>query len=79
MQTAGEDEVATGVRRRLDHDSTARRGIMDTIIRERLEVLVIFLLPRLIRTQWWSTGWRGWRGWLPHGRLCTDTTEIAEE
>lgn len=35
---------------RLDHDCTARRGIMDTIIRERLEVLVIFLLPRLTRT-----------------------------
>jgi len=32
-----------------DHDSTARRGIMDTIIRERLEVLVIFLLPHLTR------------------------------
>lgn len=35
---------------RLDHDCTARRGIMDTIIRGRLEVLVIFLLPRLTRT-----------------------------
>lgn len=34
---------------RPDHDSTARRGIMDTIIRERLEVLVIFLLPHLTR------------------------------
>lgn len=33
-----------------DHDCTARQGIMDTIIRERLEVLVIFLLPRLTRT-----------------------------
>jgi len=39
-----------GWRGRLDHDCTARQGIMDTIIRKRLEVLVIFLLPPLART-----------------------------
>lgn len=33
-----------------DHDSTTPAGIMDTIIRERLEVLVIFLLPHFTRT-----------------------------
>ena len=33
-----------------DHDFTTAEGIMDTIIRERLEVLVIFLLPHPVRT-----------------------------
>jgi len=42
--------VAGAWQGKLDHDCTARQGIMDTIIRERLEVLVIFLLPRLART-----------------------------
>lgn len=45
-----EREGLKGEGERLDHDCTAWRGIMDTIIPERLEVLVIFLLPRLTRT-----------------------------
>lgn len=69
-----------GWRGELDHDCTARQGIMDTIIRERLEVLVIFLLPRLTRTVIHIVGWsshRPARRGAARTRACTDTTQIA--